>query len=84
VARHDPRAAAVAIGASDAALARIGSSLENVEARLRAETVARLHERLGADGLATALEEGGALTDDRWMPFAIELLGGDPVPRADA
>jgi hypothetical protein len=73
-AEADARTAAAAIGAADAALASVGSSLEAVEARVRGDTLAAVGATLGPDGVAGAVADGAAMPPERWSEFAAEIL----------
>ena len=72
----DARQAAMAIGASDAALAAIGAELEAVETRLRSETLERLAASLGRRARDDAMRAGADLDEDGRLELARRLLDG--------
>jgi tetratricopeptide (TPR) repeat protein len=61
LAETDPKAAAMAVGASTAALASVDAKLEAVEARLQAGTLDRLNASMDRSALDAAIAAGAAL-----------------------
>jgi non-specific serine/threonine protein kinase len=70
LAEADPKASAMAVGASRAALASVDASLEAVEARLQAGTLDRLNDSMERSALDAALASGAALKAESRLVLA--------------
>jgi predicted ATPase/DNA-binding SARP family transcriptional activator len=70
LAEADPNSAAMAVGASRAALAAVDAKLEAVEARLQAGTLDRLSGSMDRSALDAAMAEGAALTAEARLAMA--------------
>jgi tetratricopeptide (TPR) repeat protein len=79
LAKTDPNNAAMAVGASTAALAAVDAKLEAVEARLQADTLDRLNGSMDRSALDAALAAGAALTAEARLAMAESGLS--PVVR---
>jgi predicted ATPase/DNA-binding winged helix-turn-helix (wHTH) protein len=79
LAETDPNNAAMAVGASTAALAAVDAKLEAVEARLQADTLDRLNGSMDRSALDAALAAGAALTAEARLAMAESGLS--PVVR---